>query len=118
MTPKEFKRLLARDGGCVHCGLDDETLVPQHRINRQMGGAGKSSVRNQPSNLLVFCSAFNGLIESDSKAAQLARERGWKLDSWQDPSIEPVWSQVYSAWLLYGDDFTFIVTEIDSQSNQ
>jgi len=111
MTPKEFKRLLARDGGCVHCGLDDETLVPQHRINRQMGGAGKGSVRNQASNLLVFCSAFNGLIESDSKAAQLARERGWKLDSWQNPLTEPVWSQVHRAWVLLDNAFKFVYNE-------
>jgi hypothetical protein len=108
MTPKEFKKLLTRDLACLHCGLDDDTLIPQHRINRQMGGAKKGSARNQPSNLLVFCSAFNGLIESDSKAAQLARERGWKLDSWQDPLTEPVWSAPRNAWVLLDDDFGFV----------
>ena len=105
MTPKDFKRLLARDRHCLHCGLDDDTLIPQHRINRQMGGAGTASKRNKPSNLIVLCSAFNGLIESDADAAQEAGARGWKLQSWQDPLFEPVWDSVHSMWLSLDDEF-------------
>ena len=105
LTPKEFKRLLARDRYCLHCGLDDETLIPQHRINRQMGGAGKNSKRNKPSNLIVLCSAFNGLIEADPKAALEAHSGGYKLESWQDPLIIPVWDVVRSAWILLDDEF-------------
>lgn len=105
VTPKEFKKLLARDRHCLHCGLDDDTLIPQHRINRQMGGAGTASNRNKSSNLIVLCSAFNGLIEFDSKAADMARKYGWKLDSWQDPLFEPVWDSGQSTWLMLDDDF-------------
>jgi hypothetical protein len=105
LTPKEFKRLLARDRYCLHCGLDDETLIPQHRINRQMGGAGKHSKRNKPSNLIVLCSAFNGLIESDAESALKALQGGYKLESWQDPLLVPVWDSVRSVWVLLDDDF-------------
>jgi len=108
MTPKEFKRLLLRDGGCVHCGLDDETLVPQHRMNRQMGGAKKGSVRNQLSNLVVLCSWFNQEIEQSATAATLARDRGWKLSSWHDPLVEPVWNQILRAWVLLDDKGLFV----------
>jgi hypothetical protein len=108
MTPKEFKRLLLRDGGCVHCGLDDDTLVPQHRMNRQMGGAKKSSVRNQLSNLVVLCSGFNQEIEQSATAATLARDRGWKLSSWHDPLVEPVWNQILRAWVLLDDKGSFV----------
>ena len=108
LTPKEFQKFLLRDKGCLHCGLDDDTLVPQHRINRQMGGAKKGSVRNMPSNVVVLCSLFNGLIESDFRAATLARERGWKLSSWHDPLVEPVWSQVLRAWVLLDNEYNTI----------
>jgi hypothetical protein len=105
LTPKEFKRLLARDRYCLHCGLDDDTLIPQHRINRQMGGAGIASKRNKPSNLIVLCHNFNSLIESDAKSAEIARLNGWKLSSWQDPLLVPVWDSVRSVWVLLDDDF-------------
>ena len=108
LTPKEFQKYLARDKGCVHCGLDDDTLVPQHRINRQMGGARKGSARNMPSNVVVFCSAFNTQIEQSASAATLARERGWKLSSWQNPLVEPVWNQTLRAWVLLDDKFNAI----------
>jgi 5-methylcytosine-specific restriction endonuclease McrA len=109
VTPKDFKRLLARDRHCLHCGRDDDTLIPQHRINRQMGGAGTASKRNQPSNLVVLCSAFNQAIESDPDAAQEARARGWKLESWQDPLFEPVWDSVHRLWVSLDDDFGSVV---------
>jgi len=108
MTPKEFKKLLARDLACLHCGLDDDTLVPQHRVNRQMGGAGKTSIRNLPSNLIVLCSQFNQEIEASATAATLARERGWKLSSFQDPLTEAVWSQVKREWVLLDNKFGFV----------
>ena len=105
MTPKDFKRLLARDGGCLHCGLNDETLVPQHRINRQMGGAGTASKRNKPSNLIVLCSKFNQEIEQSASAAALARAHGYKLESYRDPLFEPVWDSARSMWLMLDDEF-------------
>lgn len=106
MKRSDWLKLLARDSfKCLHCGLDDDTLVPQHRINRQMGGAGIASKRNRSSNLIVLCHNFNSLIESDANAAQEARARGWKLQSWQDPLFEPVWDSVHSMWLSLDDQF-------------
>ena len=105
MNAREFGKLLSRDLHCLHCGLEDETLVVQHRINRGMGGAGANSKRNKPSNLLVLCSAFNGLIESDPDAAQEARARGYKLESWQDPLMQPVWDSLRSKWLFLDDSY-------------
>jgi hypothetical protein len=65
-----------------------------------MGGAGTASKRNRSSNLIVLCSAFNTAIESDPDAAQEARVRGWKLESWQDPLFEPVWDSVHKLWIM------------------
>lgn len=86
MTPKEFQKYLERDKRCLHCGAT-EGLAPNHRANRGMGG---SKSRNRPSNIIVLCSLFNGLIESDAAAAQRAKDAGWKLESWQDPLKIPV----------------------------
>lgn len=97
MNPKAFAKFLNRDLSCVHCGVIDETLVPNHRINRGLGG---SKERNKPSNIVVLCSAFNGLIEANSEAAALAMRHGIKLQSWQDPETTPVWYASESAWYL------------------
>lgn len=103
MNITEFRRYLRRDAGrCWHCGLDDETLVPQHRVGRGMGG---SKTRDRPSNIIVLCSAFNSLIESDADAARIARSKGWKLDSWVDPEFEPVFDSVEQCWFLLDDKF-------------
>ena len=102
MNAKEFAKIKARDfDGCAHCGIDDDTLVPQHRANRGHGGV-KS--RNRLSNIVTLCSAFNGLVEADADAAQEARMRGWKLESWQDPLFEPVWITSQNKWFLLDDD--------------
>jgi len=101
MNSKQFDKFKERDfGRCVHCGLDDDTLVPQHRKNRGFGG---SKERDKPSNILTFCSAFNGLIESSAEAARAARMNGWKLDSWDDPTEVPFYSG--GAWYILTDDF-------------
>jgi len=68
LNPKAFAKFLNRDKACVHCGTTDSTLIPQHRINRGMGG---SKLLNKPSNIVVLCSAFNGLIEANAEAAAL-----------------------------------------------
>lgn len=89
MNQKAFRKFLDRDGwACVHCGNTGDDLVPQHRVNRGMGG---SKELNKPSNIIVICSLFNGLIEADVKAAELAKRMGWKLSSWQSPESTPVW---------------------------
>lgn len=96
LTPKEFAKYLKRDGGCIHCGLEDDTLIPQHRINRQSGGSKK---RDRPSNIIVLCSAYNTLIESNANAAKTARELGIKLNSWENPLEVPIY-QHGEYWLL------------------
>ena len=101
MNPKAFSKFLARDKSCVHCGAFDDTLIPQHRINRGMGG---SKLLNKPSNIVVLCSAFNGLIESNAAAAALAMKHGIKLQSWQVPETTPVWYASESAWFLLDNE--------------
>lgn len=102
MTPKEFRKFLDRDKACVHCGLDDETLVPQHRIGRGMGGSKRL---NTPSNIIVFCSRFNGLIESDAGAAKTALVNGWKLQSWDNPAEVPIFDNNFQKWFILDENY-------------
>jgi hypothetical protein len=102
VNKKTFDKYLNRDGHCYHCGLDDDTLVPQHRVGRGMGGSKKL---DRASNIIVLCSAFNGLIEADADAARRARHNGWKLDSWVDPLFEPVFDSLTRTWFMLDDDF-------------
>lgn len=97
MTKKEFDLFLQRDlFKCYHCGRNDETLVPQHRLGRGMGG--KNSKANQFANIITFCSYANGLVESDAEFANEARLFGWKLSSFQDPTIVSVFDFVSQSW--------------------
>ncbi len=96
MTKKQFQKFLDRDGGCVHCGAT-EAVAPNHRSNRGMGG---SKVRDVPSNVVVLCSVLNGLIESDSAYADVARENGWKLETWQNPEESPYYDLMSGRWWL------------------
>jgi hypothetical protein len=95
MTPKQFAVFLSRDKACYHCGSVDETLVPQHRKNRKMGGSRK--LRDDPNNVIVFCSEANNRLESDADFAQLGREWGWKLDSWESLT-NPVYEAHTGFW--------------------
>ena len=101
MTPKQFARFMERDRGCLHCG-DVETAVPNHRVNRGMGGSRK---RNHPANIVVLCSLVNGLIESDAEWATKARTFGWKLASWDDPFWVPVFDVMSGRWWLLDNEF-------------
>lgn len=96
MTQKQFLKYLERDGGCWHCG-DATTAIPHHRVNRGMGG---SKARDEASNVIVMCSKINGLMESDPIVAQMAREWGWKLESWQNPAEVPVFNTIQNKWFL------------------
>lgn len=102
LSKREFARLMERDEGCVHCG-EMEAVAPNHRINRGMGGAGKSASR--PSNLVVLCSLVNGLIESDSVWRAKALEFGWKLERWQNPAECEFYDQRSDIWYLVDDDW-------------
>lgn len=99
MNSKQFQKYLDRDGSCPHCGTT-EGLAPHHRANRGMGG---SKLRDVPSNIIVLCSAYNGLIESNSVQAKIAVEFGWKLTSGQDPKETPVF--LGDNWYLLDDNF-------------
>jgi hypothetical protein len=108
VKPQTFRKLLARDSHCLHCG-ETEAVSPNHRINRGMGG---SRNRDQPSNLVILCSLYNGAIESNPTAAAEAKRYGWKLESWQDPDQEPVFDRMSGEWFLLNDQFSRIVVAV------
>lgn len=97
MTPREFRKYLARDGEkCLHCGTT-EGLVPQHRRNRGMGG---SKTRNVPSNIVVLCGPYNNAIEADAAAASMAVSYGWKVVGMDAPDMVPVYDRTAQGWFL------------------
>jgi len=106
VNKKEFDKFLKRDGHCLHCGATDDTLIPQHRRNRGMGG---SKSRSKPSNVIVLCSYFNGLIESHSEASVTAQRYGWKLRPGQKPETTPVYDSWSGEWYLLDDNYTRII---------
>lgn len=67
-----------------------------------MGGSKK---RDRPANLVLICSWLNGLIESDNSAAIIAHRYGWKLRSYEDPEVVPVYDRVAGKWYLLDDDY-------------
>ena len=105
VTEKEFRKYLARDSHCLHCGLEDDTLVPQHRVNRGAGGSKAKRLSNA-SNIITLCAYFNYLIEASSEAAVTAQHHGWKLSNWQNPLEVTVYDYVSGNWYLLLDDFT------------
>ena len=109
MNGRAFALYLARDPHCP-CGCVgfEDTFVPQHRINRGMGG---SRVLDRPANVLVMCSRMNGLIESDPKQAEVARLYGWKLSRWQEPENEPFYDLATGAWYLIDNIYNRTITE-------
>ena len=109
MNGRQFALYLARDLHCV-CGCTgrEDTLVPQHRINRGMGG---SKVLDRPANVLVMCSHRNGLIESSAHHAEIARQLGWKLSRWQEPEETPFYDIATGTWYLIDTLYRRTVTE-------
>ena len=105
VTKKEFAKYLARDKHCYHCGIADDTLVPQHRLNRGMGG---SRMRSNASNIVVVCSHSNGMFEASEGASLVAQRFGWKLRAGQDPLSSPVFDTYDGVWYLFDDDFNRI----------
>ena len=102
VTKKEFAKFLARDGHCYHCGIADDTLVPQHRRNRGMGG---SQSRSNASNVVVVCSHSNGMFEASEGASRAAQRYGWKLRAGQDPLTTPVFDAFEGVWYLLDDQY-------------
>lgn len=109
MKKTDFDKLMQRDGGCVHCG-EVEAVAPNHRINRGMGGVGKNSPLNLPSNLVVLCSQLNGLIESDHRWHGLALKQGWKLNRW-DSTDTPFFHAMSNSWRMLDDDYSYTIVE-------
>lgn len=101
MSPKEFRKYLDRDGGCIHCG-EQEAVAPHHRRNRGMGG---SKNLDRASNIIVLCSVLNGLLESDPNWAERAVELGWKLRPGSVPEETPVFYPCRAQWLTLDDAF-------------
>lgn len=103
-TRKQVAAVLERDGGiCLMWGAIASCRyyadTANHRINR---GAGGSKALNVLVNACAICSVCNGLIESDSELAAVARERGVKVRSSHNtgrdlvtlrltPLMHPVW---------------------------
>lgn len=86
---------------CVWTGTHTDRLVPQHRVNRGMGG-------NRNLNVLVngvlLDSIVNGLIESDPDLAVVAKAYGIKVERWANPADVPVFYAHDHAWyVLEGD---------------
>jgi hypothetical protein len=103
MRQADWRRVLTRDEGrCYHCGTT-ETLVPNHRLNRGMGGSKALEI---PANVVTLCSAFNGEIESNAEAANMAIAWGWKITGQpviNEQAIEvimktPVFDRVSGHW--------------------
>lgn len=70
-------------------------LTIQHRANRGMGG---SELRDGLENLLTLCATCNVLLEQDARWAEIGRERGWKLFSWENPARVAVWFAWAGEW--------------------
>lgn len=101
MNHKKFQKFIDRDKHCWHCGIDDETLIPQHRSNRGFGGGGNDS----PSNIIVLCATANGLLESDAAFARQGVKYGWKLSRWSDSTTEPVFDAYKGVWAYLDDNY-------------
>jgi hypothetical protein len=109
MNGRQFALYLARDMHCA-CGCvgREDTLVPQHRINRGLGG---SKVLDRPANVIVLCSSANGLIESNATWASRAREYGWKLSRWESPEETPFYDLATGTWNLIDNLYRRTITE-------
>jgi hypothetical protein len=110
MNKKTFQKFIDRDTRCPHCGKDDDTLVPQHRAGRGIGG---SRSLDRPSNIIVMCSEANFLLEANARFAQIGREMGWKLRRDQVPEFTPVYL-ADGFWLLDNDFNKTPVPEIEA----
>jgi len=101
-TPKALLRALeARDGHhSAWTGNDVETLVPQDRSNRGMGGY-KGNLRL--SNFVWLESDINGLIESDADWAAEARRRGIKISRYENPADIPITHAIHGRCILNDD---------------
>ena len=88
-----------RDLYCWHCGTT-EGLQTHHRRNRGMGG---SKILDTPDNLIRVCAAYNFAMESDSRVANQARDRGHKLGQWGSFDT-PILDVTRGIWFILTSD--------------
>lgn len=72
-------------------------LTMQHRRNKGMGG---SKLLDGFENLITLCALCNTLLESDADWAQVGRDNGWKLSSWENPERVAVFVSWAGVWRL------------------
>lgn len=94
MNRAYFNKLVRRDRTAVESGQESETNVPNHRINKSVGGT------DAPTNLVLMGYEYNGFLESDAEIRRRAIKYGWKLESWQDPAEEPFYHFGLHHWVL------------------
>lgn len=92
-TDKQIAAIRARDANrSAWSGNESDTLVPQHRANRGMGG--RESM-NRLSNGVLIESEINGLIESDPHWQAEAQRRGIKVSAFSNPATVPITHAVH-----------------------
>jgi hypothetical protein len=110
-VPKKILKLVqARDPYCWHCGVEED-LVPHHRKNRGMGG---SKLLDTPDNLMMVCSLWNGLMESNAANAASARGWGHKLPVWETLEL-PVFDCTVARWYFLLPDGGRVLSTWDDQ---
>jgi hypothetical protein len=63
---------------------------------------GSSKVLDTLKNVIMVCSSYNGLMESDAAVANQARDLGHKLSKFASPSA-PVFDNVLKKWFDVDD---------------
>ena len=106
MKTSDINKLRNRDTWCWHCGRED-TLVPHHRMNRGMGGFKPA---DNLQNVILVCSAYNFLMESDPAVANEARDLGHKVGKFATPTA-PVFDNYTKKWYTLWTDGTKTVTD-------
>lgn len=114
MKTSDFAKYLERDKRCYHCGTSNDTLIPQHRANRGMGG---SKSKNNPANIIVLCSYANGLLESSANWQAFAKQYGWKLESWQDPTRSPVYDSHSATWFVLDNNYNRVALKEENNAD-
>lgn len=95
MKKSDLEKLRERDKHCWHCGREGD-LVPHHRANRGMGSLKALDVLQ---NVILVCSRYNGLMESDAEVAAEARRLGHKISKFATPN-QAVFDMAEGVWYL------------------
>jgi hypothetical protein len=106
MKNSDIQKLRARDAYCWHCAKESD-LVPHHRANRGFGG---SRVLDTLQNVILVCSSYNQLMESDAEVANRARDLGHKLSKFASPTA-PVFDNFTGRWYVLDEKGGKAVTD-------